>query len=92
MIRSICYFKTRGESRATKCDKRGRPIQRWEAKGMKEESGGEIKVDQFVLRDLYVIVFDYLIFVSVIIYGISSKQLWDQQHQNIKHFQPLLIR
>jgi len=44
MVRSICYFKTRGERRATKGDKRGRPYN--DVKEMKEESGGK-KVDQF---------------------------------------------
>jgi len=46
--RSICYFKTRGDRRATKGDKRGRQsttIMNY-VKGMKEESGGN-KVDQF---------------------------------------------
>jgi len=40
--RSICYFKTRGERRATKGDKRGRPFTTYnDVKGMKEESGGK---------------------------------------------------
>jgi len=43
IVRSICYFKTRGDRRATKGDKRGRPST---TKGMKEECGGK-KVDQF---------------------------------------------
>jgi len=42
-VRSICYFKTRGERRATKDDKRGRCN---DVKGMKEESEGK-KVAQF---------------------------------------------
>jgi len=45
IIRSICYFKTRGERRITKGDKRGR-LSINDVKGMKEESGGK-KVDQF---------------------------------------------
>jgi len=39
--RSICYFKTRGERRATKGKTEYNDV-----KGMKEESGGK-KVDQF---------------------------------------------
>jgi len=42
--RSICYFKTRNERRATKGDKRGTP--NITMKGIKQESGGK-KVDQF---------------------------------------------
>jgi len=41
----LLYFKTRGERRATKGGKRGRPSYK-DVKGMKEESGGK-KVDQF---------------------------------------------
>jgi len=39
-------FKTSGGRRATKCDKRGIPSTN-DVKGMKEESGGIIKVGQF---------------------------------------------
>jgi len=48
--RSICYFKTRGERRATKGDNRFvclfRKTEYNDVKLMKEESGGK-KVDQF---------------------------------------------
>jgi len=43
--RFICYFKMKGERRATKGDKRGR-LEYNDVKGMKEESRGK-KVDQF---------------------------------------------
>jgi len=43
--RSIYYFKTRGERRASRGDQRGRPEYN-DVKGMKEESGCK-KVDQF---------------------------------------------
>jgi len=38
--KSICYFKTRGERRATKGDKRGMTKYN-DVKGMKAESGGK---------------------------------------------------
>jgi len=44
IVRSICYFKMRGERRATKGDKRRRPSN--DVEGLKAESGGK-KVDQF---------------------------------------------
>jgi len=44
-LRSICYFKTRGERRAIMGDEE-RKTECNNVKGMKEESGGK-KVDQF---------------------------------------------
>jgi len=43
IIKSICYFKKRGETRAAKGDNR---TEYNNVKGIKEESGGK-KIDQF---------------------------------------------
>jgi len=40
IVRSICYFKTRGERRATKGDKE-KKTEYNDEKGMKDESGGK---------------------------------------------------
>jgi len=63
--RSICYFKTRGERRATKGEERKTEYN--DVKGMKEESGGNM-VDQF--KEIYIIyerenfVFDSFIYLE----------------------------
>jgi len=46
IIRSICYFKKRGERRKTKGDTYERKTEYNDGKGMKEESGDK-KVHQF---------------------------------------------
>jgi len=46
IVRPICYFKTRGERRATKGDKRRKKTEYNDVKGMKEASEGK-KVHQF---------------------------------------------
>jgi len=66
LIRSICIFKTRGERRATKGDKRRRPSTKCEGNEKRAEVRRLISFDRFIcVREN--LVFDSLIYLEAVV-------------------------